>query len=64
MKTTFKYDHYWLYDEVKTNLEYFTKTYPDLCSLESICVTEEGRDVLALTITNKKTGDPSTKPAF
>ena len=64
MKTTFKYDHYWLYDEVKTNLEYFTETYPDLCSLESICVTEEGRDVLALTITNMKTGEPSTKPAF
>ncbi len=64
METTFKYDHYWLYDELKTSFEFFAKTYPDLCSLESICVSEEGRDVLALTITNKKTGDPLSKPAF
>ena len=64
MKTTFKYDHYWLYGELKDAFEHFAKEYPDLCSLESICVTEEGRDVLALTITNKKTGDPMSKPAF
>ena len=30
MKTTFSYDHYYKYDEVKNNLEYFADTYPKL----------------------------------
>ena len=62
--TTYAYDHYWLYQEIKDVFEKYTKDYPQLCSLESICVTEEGRDVLALTITNFKTGAPESKPAF
>ncbi len=64
MKTTFQYDHYYKYDELKSCLEYFAEKYPDLCSLESICVSEEGRNVYAMTITNMKTGAPETKPAF
>ncbi|MBQ9152851.1 MAG: zinc carboxypeptidase [Solobacterium sp.] len=64
METTFSYDHYWQYGELKSSFEFFAEKYPDLCSLESICVSEEGRDVLALTITNMKTGAPLFKPAF
>jgi murein tripeptide amidase MpaA len=64
MKTTFKYDHYYKYDELEKNLKYFASTYPELCSLESICVTEENRNVYAMTITNSKTGVASSKPAF
>lgn len=61
MKTTFKYDHYFKYDEIKSNLDYFTKTYPDLCSVESICTTEKGRSVFAVTLSD---GEPKNKPAY
>lgn len=61
MKTTFKYDHYFKYDEIKSNLEHFTKTYPNLCSVETICTTQKGRSVFAVTLSN---GDASKKPAY
>lgn len=64
MKTTFRYDHYYLYDELEKSLQTLEQKYPNLCSLESICVTEEGRNVYALTLTNKKTGEALSKPAF
>ena len=64
MKTTFKYDHYYKYDEIKGNLEYFVKNYPDLISVETNCVTEEGRSQFAVTLTNKKTGEALSKPGW
>ena len=64
MKTTFQYNHYYKYDELEKNLKYFSEKYPELCDLESICVTEENRNVYAMTITNKKTGAALDKPAF
>ncbi len=64
MKTTFSYDHYYKYDEVKNNLEYFTDTYPDLAKLEVNCVSEEGRNQYVITLTNTKTGDALSKPAL
>ena len=64
MKTTFQYDHYYKYDELEKNLKYFSEKYPELCDLESICVTEENRNVYEMTITNKKTGAALDKPAF
>ncbi len=64
MDTTFKYDHYYKYDEIKTNLEYFKENYPDLLDLKINMVTDEGRNQYAVIITNKKTGDYNTKPAL
>lgn len=64
MKTTFQYDHYYKYDELEKDLKYFAEKYPELCDLEVICVTEEKRNVYAMTITNKKTGKALDKPAF
>ncbi len=64
MKTTFSYDHYFLYDELTEICQYFTNKYPELCKLESICVTEEKRNQWALTLTNTKTGPALCKPAF
>lgn len=64
MKTTFKYDHYYKYDEVKSNLEYFAEKYPDLVKLEVNLVTEEGRNQYAVTVTNRSIGDASDKPAL
>lgn len=64
MKTTFKYDHYYLYDEVVSNIKALADAHPGIMSYESICVTKEGRDVLAVTLTNKATGSALSKPAF
>lgn len=64
MKTTFKYDHYYKYDELKSNIEFFAEKYPGLVSCEVNCVTEEGRNQYAVTITNKKTGDALSKPGW
>ena len=61
MKTTFKYDHYYTYNEIKSNIDHFTATYPHLCSVESICTTEKGREVFVVTLSN---GNPDDKPAF
>ena len=64
MKTTFKYDHYYKYEELKSNLEFFAKKYPKLCKLEVNCVTEEGRNQYAVTLTNTETGEPLSKPGW
>ncbi|MBQ5959185.1 MAG: zinc carboxypeptidase [Firmicutes bacterium] len=64
MKTTFTYDHYFKYDELKKMLEYFAATYPDLAELEVNCVTEEGRNQYVITLTNKKTGYALSKPGW
>ena len=64
MKTTFAFDHYYDYEEIKHNLTYFAENYPDLCTLEANCVTPEGRNQYAVTLTNKKTGDSLSKPGW
>lgn len=64
MKTTFKYDHYYKYDEVKSNLEYFANKYEKLAKLEVNLVTEEGRNQYVITLTNTQTGDALSKPAL
>jgi hypothetical protein len=64
MKTTFTYDHYFKYDELKSMLEYFASTYPDLAELAVNCVTLEGRNQYVITLTNKKTGCALSKPGW
>ena len=64
MKTTFKYDHYYKYAEIESNLKFFEEKYPDLITVESNCVTKEGRNQFLATITNKKTGDALSKPGW
>ena len=64
MNTIFHYDHYWKYDEMKQNLSALQKANSSLCSIETICVTEEGRSVFAVTLTNTKTGSAMNKPAL
>ena len=64
MKTTFQYNHYLLYEELKKNLEYFANTYPQLCQLTVNCVTVEKRNQYAVTLTNQKIGDALTKPGW
>lgn len=64
MKTTFQYDHYLLYDEIKKDLEYFASTYPTFCKLAVNCVTPEGRNQYVMTLTNQKTGTELSKPGW
>jgi hypothetical protein len=40
------------------------KEHPDLVTVESIGKSVQGRDILLLTITDRKTGEPGAKPAF
>lgn len=40
------------------------KAFPDLVTLESIGKSYQGRDIMVLTITDKKSGEPGSKPAF
>lgn len=61
MKTTFTYDDYYTYGTLEEHLQYFAKTYPEVCQLESIYVTPKGRNVYAVTLS---IGDPETKPAY
>jgi hypothetical protein len=64
MKTTFQYDHYLLYEELKKDLEYFAEKYPQYCQLDVNCVTLEGRNQYVVTLTNQKTGNALSKPGW
>lgn len=64
MKTTFQYDHYFIYDELTNCIQTLAKQHPELMSVESICKSEKDRDVWAVTLTSKASGDPLSKPAF
>ncbi|MBO7697744.1 MAG: zinc carboxypeptidase [Erysipelotrichaceae bacterium] len=64
MKTTFTYDHYYKYDELKNVLETLQNKYPDLMELDVNCVTEENRNQYVATLSNKKIGEAINKPAL
>ncbi len=64
MKTTFKYDHYFKYDEIKSNLEKLAKKHGKLMKVETNCITEEGRSQFVVTLTNTATGDAMSKPGW
>ncbi len=57
-------DKYLLYDEINELMHSWQENYPNLITVETIGQSYEGRDVWALTITNKNTGSPDTKPAM
>lgn len=64
MLTTFKYDHYYLYEELKSCLMTLQENHPHFMSVDTICETKEQKEVFVVTLTNQKTGAPNTKPAF
>ena len=57
-----RFDRYYNYDDVVEALKVLQKAYPDLTELDMIGKSEEGREIYALTINNKKTGDVLSKP--
>ena len=58
------YDHFYGYDELTDTLRAWADEAPQLCSLESIGTSFEGRDIWLVTVTNSETGEHQDKPAF
>lgn len=57
-------DSFVRYEELTGLVQAFAAAYPGLCQAESIGKSPEGRDIWALTLTNRTTGEPESKPAM
>ncbi|HEN20435.1 MAG TPA: peptidase M14 [Desulfobacteraceae bacterium] len=58
------WNKYYTYQGIKDLCEQMVKAYPDLVKMESAGKSHEGRDIIALTVTNHKNQDPSHKPGY
>ncbi|MFC1651101.1 M14 family metallopeptidase [Candidatus Latescibacterota bacterium] len=58
------FKHYHTYDEIIYFLKKWAEEYPDLIDLYSAGKSFEGRDIPQVTLTNKKTGRDTDKPAI
>jgi hypothetical protein len=58
------YDHFYAYDELTDTLRAWAEEAPQLCALESIGTSYEGRDIWLVTVTNTATGPHSDKPGL
>lgn len=58
------WNKYYTYDGIADLCKRLAKEYPDLVTLESAGKSYKGRDIIALTITDKKRGNPDNKPGF
>jgi len=56
--------HYHSVEETAALLKMWAAKYPDLVELYSVGQSFEGREIWQITITNKKTGKDTDKPAF
>ena len=59
-----KWDKYHSSTEANALLENWAKAFPNLTNVYSIGKTLKGSPLMVLEISNKKTGDASTKPAY
>ncbi|HOW09635.1 MAG TPA: M14 family metallopeptidase [Bacteroidales bacterium] len=57
------FNRYHSLDVIYSWLEKWEKEYPDLVSLYDVGLSYEGRPILQMTVTNKKTGKDTDKPA-
>ncbi|MFZ5824680.1 MAG: M14 family metallopeptidase [Bacillota bacterium] len=55
---------YLRYDEMTALLQELAAAYPTLCTLEEIGRSDEGRAILAVTLTNAATGPAAEKPGY
>jgi hypothetical protein len=62
IKVPLRFDSYYNYDKMTEALKALNKAFPELTSLDEVGRSEEGRIIWALTINNRKTGEPLTKP--
>ena len=56
--------HYHTYAEMEALMRGWAEAHPEVCALESIGASPEGRELWLLTLTVKATGAHDTKPAF
>ncbi|HUW93394.1 MAG TPA: M14 family metallopeptidase [Bacteroidales bacterium] len=63
IKVPLRFDHYYSYDQVVEALKALNAAYPKLTTLDQVGKSEEGRIIWALTINNRETGEPLSKPA-
>ncbi|KPV41816.1 M14 family metallopeptidase [Alicyclobacillus ferrooxydans] len=54
---------YYTYQEMWDELHRLEEQYPDFVQVEVIGKSRQGRDIAGVTLTNRKTGDPSGKSA-
>ncbi len=59
-----KYDHSYTYGELVGALKALAEAHPELARLEVIGKSGEGRDLVAIIITNFKTGLDDSKPGY
>lgn len=57
------FDKYHSAEVIYTHMKRFAETYPDLVDLYEIAKSYEGRPIIQMTLTNKKTGKATDKPA-
>jgi murein tripeptide amidase MpaA len=62
--TPVEYDHFYGYDELTATLQAWASEAPQLCTVESIGQSYEGRDIWLVTVTNTEAGPHGDKPAF
>ena len=63
-KVQVSWNRYATYSGIVDICTKLAKAYPDLVSMESIGKSYQGRDILVLTISNKKSGNPDHKPGY
>jgi hypothetical protein len=57
-----RFDHYYTYEQVGEALRALHAAYPQLTSIDVVGKSEEGREILAMTVNNPKTGAALDKP--
>jgi murein tripeptide amidase MpaA len=58
------FSEYFRYDDLTRHLRGLAEAYPALASLQSLGKSWRGRDIWAMTLTNRATGADRDKPAF
>ena len=64
MNHSLQYDHYYRYQEIADLLRSYAKAHPELARLTPIGLTPQGREILAIEITDTATGAWEEKPAY
>ena len=61
-KVQVSWNKYYTYEGITDICRKLVKEYPGLVKMESAGKSYQGRDIIALTITDKKSGDPGHRP--
>ena len=59
-----QFEHFYSYEEIDGFLRALANAFPDLCRVESIGKSLEGRDIHLLTLTDFAAGSPEERPGY